>query len=106
MKNNNLDIANIARAIGILQKVLAERGADENPLIGFVRQHLTNTVPTADISCEEIWEIFCEQSESGYLTPMRRAVFFRKLPTAMLAAFVVKRSTNLRRDTDLQRRWN
>ena len=97
MPNNNLAVANIARAIAQLQKVLADLGADENPLNGFVRQHLTNTVPAADISCEEIWQMYDEQAEAGFQRPMRRGVFVRQLPAAMMAVFKVRRSTNLRR---------
>ncbi len=99
---NNLDTANIARAIAILKNILADRGADANPLFKFVREHLTDVNPTADVSCDEIWQIYDDQSAAGYLPPMRRAVFFRKLPAAMLAAFKVKRCTNLRRVTDSQ----
>ena len=95
---NELEIETLKRAVSMLQKLIAGNKQGDCPVAAFARDYLSNDDATKDVSCEELWALCSEISAAGYLTPLRKIIFYRRLPGAMAAVFKVRKSKNLMRE--------
>jgi hypothetical protein len=97
----------VRRAIALLCSLIDEPQESagipsRSPVRRFVQEYLVADI-SGDLTCEEAWQFFQEIVQSGELPPLRKAVFFRQLPSLMESVYHVRKSHAIQRDTRRQR---
>ncbi len=95
------EVETIRRVIGLLCSLIDEPHEGEplprqSPVRRFVQEYLVADFAT-DITCEEAWTFFREIVQSGALSPLPKAIFFRQLPALIEATFQARKSHHITR---------
>ena len=99
---NENQIAQLNHALAIIRAAIIEQpltGRTGNcPVILHVYQRLKPTPRDFDLSCEELWDSYCQHVESGDQPYLQKAEFLRRLPFAINHVFNIKKSHNIIRN--------
>jgi len=97
------EIDSVKAAICLLHNLLPDHekhGTDPEPkncpVRAFVKNYLQRD-PILAVSCHELWKFFEELAGLGKVEPLARAVFYRKLPSAMAEVFGLRKAHSITR---------